>query len=145
MSIRDRVDDALLLWNSGRKEGAFLNILVAVAATSRRRFPDRKKVRDGEAFIRFLEASHSVRLSVEYRGECVPAEQIFYKWFRCQLVHEGDLPFDIEFMPDAEPETMSIRAGGAPGYILRVSDNWFHHMVAAVTEAPENALEFRGF
>ena len=39
MGVRNRVEDALLLWKSGRKEGAFLNVLIGVAATSRRRFP----------------------------------------------------------------------------------------------------------
>ena len=83
MSIRARVEDSLLLWKGGRLEGAFFNALVAVAATARRRFPDRKDVSDREAFIRFLESAHTVRISVEYRGECLPIEQIFYKWFRC--------------------------------------------------------------
>ena len=88
MSVRARVEDAQLLWTNGRREGAFLTALIAVAATSRKRFPDRKSVTDREAFERFLEAAHSVRLSVEYRGECHPIEHVFYKWFRCELVHE---------------------------------------------------------
>lgn len=145
MSIRERVDDALMLWERGRKEGAFLNVLVAVAATSRRRFPDRNAIGDREAFVRFLEAAHSVRLRVEYRGECLPVEQIFYKWVRCQLIHEGELPVDIEFMPDSGPGRIAVRAGGAPEYVLKVSEGWFHHMVGAVALAPENVSEFHGF
>jgi hypothetical protein len=144
MSIRARVEDSLLLWDAGRHEGAFLCALVAVAATSRRRFPDRKAISDGVAFVQFLESSHTVRIKVEYRGECLPVEQIFYKWFRCQLIHEGGLPIDIEFMLDSEPGTMSVRAGGAPDFILKVSHGWFHHMINAVSSAPENAAEFRG-
>ena len=31
-AIQDRVDDAMLLWREGRREGAFLVALVAVAA-----------------------------------------------------------------------------------------------------------------
>lgn len=145
MSIRARVDDAILLWNNNRKEGAFLNVLVAVAATSRLRFPDKDTVRDREAFVRFLEAAHTVRISVEYRGECLPVELVFYKWIRCQLVHEGNLPIDIEFMPDSVPGTVSVRAGGAPEYVLKVSDGWFHHMIGAVATATENAVEFHDF
>ena len=138
MSLHDRVGDALLLWESGRREGAFLTALVAVAATARKRFPDRKAIGDRDAFERFLQSAHSVRLSVEYRGECQSIEHIFYKWFRCQLVHEGGLPIDIEFMMD-EPASLSVRAGGAPEFILKVSEGWFHHLVVAVVEAPENA------
>jgi hypothetical protein len=138
MSLQRRVDDALFLWRSGRRDGAFLIALVAVAATARKRFPDRKVVSDRNAFEQFLEAALSVRLSVEYRGECVPIEHIFYKWFRCELVHEGELPMDIDFMPNDEPGSLSIRAGGAPEFILKVSEGWFHHFIGAVTTAPEN-------
>ena len=142
MSIRARVEDALLLWENARKEGAFLNALVAVAATSRLRFPDRKAVKDPDAFVQFLEKAHTVRISVEYRGECLPVEQVFYKWIRCQLVHEGGLPVDIQFMPDSAPGTLSVRAGGAPEYVLKVSEGWFNHIVGAVASAPENTREF---
>ena len=38
MSIYTHVEDAILLWKDGRLEGAFLNALVAVAATARRRY-----------------------------------------------------------------------------------------------------------
>ncbi len=145
MSIRARIEDALLLWDNGRKEGAFLNALVAVAATSRLRFPDRKSVTDRDAFVGFVEKTLSSRLHVEYRGDCQPIELIFYKWIRCQLVHEGGLPVDIQFMPDSMPGTMSFRAGGAPEYILKISDGWFHHMVGSVASAPENRPEFNGF
>jgi hypothetical protein len=143
MSLRARVEDAQLLWRNGRRDGAFLSALVAVAATSRKRFADRKAVTDRDAFERFLEAAHSVRLSVEYRGECHPIEHIFYKWFRCELVHEGGLPIDIEFMPDDEPGLLSVRAGGAPEFVLKVSEGWFHHLVSAVITAPENRDLFR--
>lgn len=143
MSIRARVEDALLLWQNARKEGAFLNALIALAATSRLRFTDRKAVSDREAFVRFLENAHTVRISVEYRGECLPVEQVFYKWIRCQLVHEGGLPVDIQFMSDSAPGTLSVRAGGAPEHTLKVSDGWFHHLVGAVSSAPENRTEFR--
>ena len=43
MSVRERVDDAVCLWTNGRQHGALLCILVAVAATSRKRFPEPPK------------------------------------------------------------------------------------------------------
>ncbi len=134
--IKNRIDDAILLWDKGRQEGAFLSTLIAVAATARRRYP---KTRDREAFEQFLKDSHTVRLSVEYRGECHPIEHVFYKWLRCQLVHEGGIPIDIQFMQDAQPGSMSVRAGGTPDYILKIGSGWFHHMIASVVQAPENA------
>ena len=135
-SIQNRIDDALFLWDNGRHEGAFLAALIAVAAVARRRYPIMK---DRERFERFLRDCHSVRLRVEYRGECHEIEHVFYKWLRCELVHEGALPVDIQFMSGDEPGSMSVRAGGAPEYILKIGHGWFYHMVASVMNASEIA------
>jgi len=133
--IRDRIEDALLLWESDRKDGAFLSALIAVAATAQKRYPNQK---DGDRFRQFLKDEHTVRISVEYRGECHPVEHVLYKWLRCNLVHEGGLPPDIEFMTDDQPGTMSVRAGGAPEYVFKISHGWFHHMIHCVINAKEN-------
>jgi hypothetical protein len=139
--IRNRIDDAILLWDKGRQEGAFLSALIAVAATARKRYPE---TRDREAFEQFLRDSHTVTLSVEYRGECQPIEHVFYKWLRCQLVHEGGIPVDIQFMQDVQPGSMTVRAGGAPEYILKIGTGWFHHMIGSVVKAPENSDQYPG-
>ncbi len=140
MSIRHRVEDALFLWENGRLEGAFLNILVAVAASSKLRFPREK---DKVSFEKFLEESTTVKLSVEFRGQRYPIEYILYKWFRCELLHEGQIPIDIQFMPDTEPNSATVRAGGAPEYTLKLSLGWFHHLLKIVISAPENRDEFK--
>jgi len=134
--IADRVDDAMLLWANGHLKGAFLLALVAVAATARKRYPDKKRVSDREAFERFLESAHSVRLSVEFRGDLQPIEHVYYKWFRCELVHEGDVPYDVEFI---DSEALEVRAGGAPDFVLKISHGWFNHFISAVVTAPENS------
>lgn len=62
MSIKARLDDAVVLYENGRKEGALLLILVAVAATSRKRYPEitpsrlytNQTMKDKEAFTLFL-------------------------------------------------------------------------------------------
>lgn len=136
MSIINRVEDALLLWEQGRYEGAFLSALVAVAATARKVYPNKG---DRERFEQFLKQGAFARISVEYRGECHPLYHIFYKWFRCELVHEGAIPIDIEFLPDTNPGTVSVRAGGAPGYILKVSYGWFHELIYIVVSSSANA------
>lgn len=141
MSIKARIDDALFLWKNGRKEGAFLSALVAVASTSKRIFP---AVGDRDAFEKFLTSIHSVRISVEYRGELHTIEHIFYKWLRCELVHEGGLPADIEFMLDQKPSALIVRAGGAPEFILKLSEGWFHFLVNSVVSAPINSDQFMG-
>lgn len=140
MGVKARVQDAVFLWEHGRREGALLVALVAVAATARSRFP--RPMRDQDAFEKFLESAHSVRLKIEFRGELHAVEHIFYKWLRCELVHEGSVPVDIEFVKGTAPGVLSIRAGGAPDFLLQVSEGWFHHLVGAVVAAPENQAEF---
>ncbi|MGD0938497.1 MAG: hypothetical protein ABR905_02210 [Terracidiphilus sp.] len=139
MSIRSRLEDAELLWKSGRLEGAFVLALIAVAATSRRAFPGQK---DGEAFENFLNQGWFKRLSVEYLGKVHEMRHIFYKWFRCELIHEGELPIDVEIVPDLKPGSLSVRAGGAPGYVLQVSRGWFHELVVTVIRAEVNRDQF---
>jgi hypothetical protein len=133
--IRNRVEDAKLLWASGRHEGAFLVALIAVAATARRRYP---ALRDRERFEAFLFDCHAVRMTIEYRGKLHSIERILYKWLRCELVHEGTLPIDIQLMPESEPGSMSVRAGGEPEYLLKIGEGWFGHMISSVLNAPEH-------
>jgi hypothetical protein len=137
MSIENRIKDAELLWKNNRKEGAFLNALIAIAATARKRYPY-PKYKDNEAFIKFLQESWSrIKVAVEFRNECIAIEEIFYKWIRCQLVHEGELPFDIEFMDD-NGDGMTFRAGGYPEYKLLIGYNCINYLINAVINAPEN-------
>jgi hypothetical protein len=48
-------------------------------------------------------------------------------------------------MPDDEPGFISVRAVGAPEYILKISYGWFHHLIHAVISAPVNADEVHDF
>lgn len=136
MSIEDRIADARLLWDHGRREGALLSALVAVAAASRQRFPRSAGYSDRQAFTQLLSDALPWNIAVEYRGKLVPVEELFYEWFRCQLVHEGRLPQDIQFLDDVEPEALVIRAGGAPEYVLKVSPGWLATLARAATDRP---------
>jgi hypothetical protein len=139
MSICKRVKDAQILYENGRIEGAFLTMLVAVAATARREDPDRK-MKDRECFESFLDKKRRGVQKVEFRNELHTIPHILYKWFRCELIHEGGLPIDVEFI---ESEELSIRAGGAPNYILKISYGWFYWLYDAIREAPCNKEEFK--
>ena len=137
MPILDRVTDAEVLWREGRREGALLIALAAVAATARRRYT---KGSDRDAFERFLHDASSVRLSLEFRGEVHTVEHILYKWLRCELVHEGGLPPDVAVVPDPpdlRPGGRWARAGGAPDYRVLFSEAWFYFLLHAVQNAPE--------
>lgn len=125
--IHERVADAKMLWTAGRREGAFLMVLVAVAARARQDYP--RQVGDRDAFERFIESRFRTRISVEFRGELHSLERILYKWMRCELVHDGGLPVDLRFNDDAAPGELGLRAGGAPEYVLLVSPGWFEQLI----------------
>lgn len=126
--VDGRIDDALTLWRAGRREGAVLLAIVALVARARQDFS--RPMGEGESFRRYIQSRFPPRLSVEYRGKQWPIEDVFYKWFRCEIVHAGGLPVDMAFMDDAEPGTLSVRAGGAPNYLLLISPGWFDQLLS---------------
>jgi len=134
MSIENRLEDATILWQMGRREGALLNVLVAVAATAQITHPcvrgDRKR------FVAFLRSNHSWRISIEYRGQQVDVDELLYKWLRCELVHKAEIPVDIRIDDGfADPDTCSIQAGGSPEYEVLLSPGWYDFLVQSVKNA----------
>jgi hypothetical protein len=102
MSVRDRIEDSKLLFNAGRLEGALISALIAVAATSRKRYPDRSSIGDRRAFERFLEderptLSGGKEVRIELNGEHHTLENILYRFIRSYLVHEGELEEHVSF------------------------------------------------
>jgi hypothetical protein len=119
MSIREQVEDATFLAQHRLYVGALTTLMLAVAASSRRTFPRGTKsvkkptedMSDMEAFTLFLggrirklllgnsggpEEGDS-GLSVGFRGKQYDVAYILYKFYRCELVHNGELPEDVEF------------------------------------------------
>jgi hypothetical protein len=126
VSLRARLDDAQRLWDEERHESALVLLLTAVAGCARISAGG-KNGSDRQEFETYFKSGISVRLSVEFRGEQWPIESVFYKWMRCELVHAGGLPVDLELMTD---EGLSVRAGGKPHYLLKVSRGWFDYLMA---------------
>jgi len=153
MSIRARVEDAIALFAAGRHEGALLSVLIAIAATSRRRRPEStpsirkpgKSMGDGEAFEAFL-ADEMVNIcrvqnfNVMFRGQLHRLEHVLYKWHRCELTHKGGLPNDVIFEAPQYPGGMSVAVD--PGKSLRLSHGWLDGLVNAVVNASENRDQF---
>lgn len=138
MSIKRRIDDALVLYRAGRFEGALLSALVAAAATSVNEAP-KELMRDRVRFETFLQKGAFTRIvKVEFRGEMHSLPHIFYKWLRCELVHEAGVPFDIEFIGNPEDPMLSVRAGGTPKYVLQLGYGWFFEILKLVQSAPTN-------
>ncbi len=143
MSIRSRLEDATALWTAGRKEGAFVQILIAVAATSRKRY-SRDEWDDSESFRNYVYDEMGVitggpkyDVALPFRGRTVPLEDILYAHFRCQLLHEADLPEDINLIEPVvehgQPKTV-LQLGTPLGFPV----DWIQRLATAVWLALEN-------
>jgi len=154
MSVKDRLDDAMILVKQGRWEGALCLTLIAVAATSRKRFPRETGMTDGQAFEKYLDEDlwRHVGLggfrgakgviTITHRGKEFSLEHILYRHFRCELVHEASLPSDIVFDANSMDE-LSIRSGDGTGAVpLILSTLWLQALVTTVVCAKENANLF---
>jgi len=145
--VHSRIEDAGLLADKDRYEGALLMLLVAVAATSRKRYPrgtpsnDRpsRKMSDREAFQTFLrdEIWQLVKEHedfVVFRDKKLPIEEFLYEFLRNQLVHEGGLSVDL-YPHDGAVLTINKADGSGinfkPLLLTRLND--------VVWRAPENS------
>lgn len=127
MGALDQVEDAKFLWQEGRRGSGLLLACVGVAARARREYPE---ARDGDAFARLVADHIPGSLSTEFRGELWPIERLLYTWVRCELIHTGAVPLDIEIDDGLGYEGLSIRAGGAPELLLKLSPSWFDFLVS---------------
>lgn len=131
MSAEDRLVDAQRLWAAGRREGALLLVMVALAASARRSHPG---ATDRDSFVTFLKSHHAWTISVEFRGDQWDLDALFYKWLRCQLVHEAGLPVDIRI--DNSLTGLEVRAGGAPEFLLLIAPGWFDYLASTARAVP---------
>ena len=124
-----RIEDAGVLADSGRFEGALLMLLVAVAATSRKRYPrgtpsvkrPKEKMGDREAFILFLKdelwrlvKEHSA--VVVFRGRERPIEEFLYEFLRCELCHNAMVPGDLQPLREEDLLTFDLPNGSRVGF-----------------------------
>lgn len=146
MSIIGRLDDARVLYEAGRLEGALLSLLVAVAATSRKRYPREPGGKnDREAFTAFLtdefgNLTGSIanvpvpNVNVEFRGEMTAMPDLPYKYVRCELAHEGTMPDDVVFVRD---DYLLLKGGDR----LVLNEAFLQGLANVVLGAVENAGE----
>jgi hypothetical protein len=166
MSLKARLDEARVLWDAGHKEGAF--ILIAMAATSRRKYPKPNKPKeqrkpkaqrkpesldlnsDAAVFKRFLaDEMQTITGGPKYgvvfpfRGEeRVRLVDILYHHLRCQLVHEGEMPSTIVFTPPVfkDGKFYDVLKLQNP---LGFPEGWIWNLAKVVTTAPENSEDFQ--
>jgi len=143
MSIRDRLEDARILSGADRQQGAFIQVLIAAAATSRKRYP-RDEWDDNESFRDFIYDEMGVitggpkyAVVFPFQKQQTPLEDILYYHLRCQMLHEGAMPKSIVFTnPLIEDEkTHNVLHLGTP---LGFPVGWIERVATAVWLAPEN-------
>lgn len=171
MSVRQQVEDATFLAQNERYVGALTLLLLAVAASARKCFPKgtkslekpAKDMGDQEAFTLFLGGrickvlfgNHggpeygSSGIAVGFKGHTYDLAYMLYKFYRCELVHEGELPEDVEFVPQQGTVTISTNTGNS-GLSVSISNanklvldhGWIDLLIAAVVRARCNGAEF---
>jgi hypothetical protein len=140
MSIRDRLEDARVLFSSNHTQGAFIQILIATAATSRIRYPS-NEWDDNESFKNFIYDEMGVitngpkyKVELPFQGRKTPLEDIFYHHLRCQLLHEGEMPDSIVFTEPSKDGKNVVHLGTPLGFPV----GWIEQLATAVWLAPEN-------
>lgn len=120
MGVADRLHEARVQYRSGLKVGALISLVIAVAATARKRYP-RKRYGDKASFTGFLRDEmirggfwgprlHLLVL-MPFRGTDWPLEDILYGVLRCNLVHEATLAIDAQYA-----------AATGNGFVVQITD-----------------------
>lgn len=145
MSIKNRIEKAVKDFQQEDYENALFQSLIAVAATSKKRYPLK---RDGDAFKQYLKDEFLPNLQpnisikggffrVPYKGKAIDIETLLYKYIRCHYIHQSELAPNIVF---SGPETGFNISSDENNLIL----NWgvIEILVRIVVESPENSNLF---
>jgi hypothetical protein len=149
MSIRERLEDAQILWNNDRKQGAWIQVLIAAAATSGLRFPGQSVGDAFRGFIREVTPTIVDGISPAVPGgidvilnaegpDQIELAQVVYKHLRCNLLHEAVMPADVR-LSESRMVDGKLVADFLAGTPLIIPDFWVLHLAKAVANAPENA------
>ena len=142
MSITSFLNRAEADLASGDWESALTNALIAVAATSKLRYPN---VGDRRAFVAFLKDEFAENIQpnvaiiggyfkVHLGGQLIEIEEILYKFVRCHLLHEADVSPQLCFVEPAEGLSISYADDGR----LQIGKGVIEILVRIVREAPES-------
>ncbi len=156
MSIESRIEEAIILQQIGRFEGALTSVLIAVASTSRLRRPQ-GSASETEAFTLFLQEEHESIYGTECNMQgtmpirephnpTTPARtrtipNILYRYLRCTLVHEAGVPSNIGFV-ESSPNILSMSYDHTSGKFI-FSTSWLERLIDVVVYSSENSVRFK--
>jgi hypothetical protein len=147
MSIRARLIDAMILWEHGRKEGAWALVLIATAATSRKRYP-KTMMGDRASFSQFIREIQGTIIIGEFPLPPmepiviggVPIEDLIYEHMRNNLVHEAELHPRV-VLAKSRVVNGILGAELRLGAVNEIPDFWVINLAKAVALAAENSAE----
>ena len=147
MSIKARLEDAMVLWDQGRKEGAWALVLIAAAATSRKRYP--RPMKDNESFNQFIRDIEGTIVLGQFPVPpmdpimfgTAPMTDIIYEHMRCNLVHEAEFHQKVA-LSESRIINGIMEAEHRIGTTNELPDFWVIHLALAVRFAPESASDF---
>lgn len=148
--IGSRIKDALILYENGSTEGAFICILIAVAATARKRYSRKEYPNDSEVFKKFLLDEMGTITGGPDSGVAfycdgkysVALEHIIYKILRCSLVHEGYSPQELRFTEPVIENGKTFNHLDLETDVIGLPTGWIWNLARVVISAPENHGEF---
>ena len=145
MSIKDRIAEAEILWNKGYKEGAWSLVLIAVAATARKRYP--QPTPDNEAFKSFVRSYiptilHGKPSPKGFNAKIIfddkPFEDILYENLRCHLLHEAEISKLVTFS-ESKIINGKLQATLSVGKPNHLPDFLVLHLIKVIKEVEENS------
>ncbi len=151
--IGKRVGDVFDLMAKGERATAIEQVMLAVAATSRKTY--RKERSDRKRFVDFVNSNKDVVMrtalpslenctirlgcghpelqrKVKSPDGCYAIEDILYQ-IRCDLIHEGEPPIDFQLVTE-------LKIGGPDPFL--VPESTIYGLLMAVVVAPVNSLEY---
>lgn len=109
MAVSDRVQEALIKLEEHDVDNALIQLSIAVDATAKKMCPKLKNAQRIKSFLKAKRAfiwwslfngvpnsDGEFHLSFADKGY-VSIEDIMYKYIRCSLLHEGEVPVNISF------------------------------------------------
>jgi hypothetical protein len=150
--ILNRIKDSIILWKEKSIDGACISILIAAAATTRKRYPKNIIKYDRDAYQKFIldemgtiTGGPSSEVKFYFNGRYkVPLEEILYEFLRCNLVHEARLPIEFNFTEPVTENGDKYNVLSLHDPVIGIPIGWIWNLARAIVKAPENDKEFIG-